>query len=96
MQKGEEVTGIVLDVDLVDCCLVVSLNPKLGSNDTLGDSSGRVLRSSSKKKKESSVQVEPSGSLIATIEHKTPYFFVLSYLTVSGSGLAYGIMDTVS
>lgn len=98
VQTGDEVACVILDIDLVDCCLMVSLNPKLTSNCELGESSGRVLRSSSKKKKEAkpSVPAGPSGSLKATVEHKTPYYFMLSYTTVTGTGLAYGVMDTVS
>ena len=94
VQKGDEVICVILDIDLVDCCLVVSLNPKLTNP---GESSGRVLRSSSKKKEaKTSVPVGPSGSLKATVEYKTPYYFLLSYTTVTGTGLAYGVMDTVS
>ncbi len=44
MDTGAVVTGTVLDIDLVECCLVVSLNQGL-----LLPTHGRVLRSASKR-----------------------------------------------
>lgn len=38
----------------------------------------------------------PSSSLAATVEHKTPHYLLCSCTTLSGTHLAYGLMDTVS
>lgn len=100
VQPGDMVVCVMLDIDLVNCCLEVSLNPKLTSGDSAGSDSsgGRVLRSSSRKKKEvkSTEPMQPSGSLMVTVEFKSPHYFILSYSSLSGTGLAYGVMDSVS
>ena len=38
----------------------------------------------------------PSSSLAATVEHTTPHYLLCSCTTLSGTHLAYGLMDTVS
>ena len=91
LRKGDQVTGCILDVDLVECCLVLSLNTQLTSSHT---SSSK--RQAKKKAAASAGELQPGSTLLATVEHKTPYYFVLSCNTISGAKLAYGVMDTVS
>lgn len=91
VKKGSLVTGCILDVDLVECCLVLSLNPQLTSTPSTSNKQGR--RAAAKVKVG---DLQPGSTLLATVEHKTAYYFVLSCNTMAGSRLAYGIMDTVS
>ena len=83
---------MVIDVDLVECCLVLSLNQQLFPTGT----SGRVLRSASKRKSAAGETLEPMDCQEAIVEYKTPYYFVLSYSNGPVQKLAYGAMDTVS
>ena len=92
IETGDEVTAVVIDVDLVECCLVFSLNQQLFPTST----SGRVLRSASKRKSSAGETLEPMDLQEAIVEHKTSYYFVLSYSNGPGQKLAYGVMDAVS
>ena len=84
-------TCCVVDLDLVECCLVISLNPELTTTPTSSKRRGRK----SAAKVVSSADLQPGSTLLATVEHKTDYYFALSCNTISGAKLAYGVMDTV-
>ena len=92
------VTGCILDVDLVECCLVLSLNSDLMT--TSLSSSSSSLKGKAKKKATAAVfgggELPPGSTLLAVVEHKTPHYFIVSCSTIAGSKLAYGVMDTVS
>ena len=94
---GDAVSCCVLDIDLVECCLVLSLNPQLTT--TLSSSSSSSKKQSRKRAAAAGCigsEVQPGSTLLATVEHKTPHYFILSCSTIAGARLAYGVMDTVS
>ena len=95
LKKGDEVTCCVLDVDLVEYCLVLSLNPHLATSlSPFPSSSKRKAR-----KRAAAIgggELQPGSTFLATVEHKTPHYFVLSCSTIAGARLAYGVMDSVS
>lgn len=87
LEAGTEVSATVLEIDLVECCLILSFNPQLLPNP------GRLTRSASKRKSVVNAMGDPGE---ATVEYKTSSHFVLSYSRGSELGLAYGVMDSVS
>ena len=75
---------------------MLSLNPQLLA--TTSPSSSK--KQSRKKAAAVSAGVggdpQPGSTLLATVEYKTPHYFVLSCSTIAGARLAYGAIDTVS
>ena len=102
VNKSDEVTCCILDVDLVECCLVLSLNPQLAASPSPSSSSSSSSSSKKQSRKRAAAasgigsELQPGSTLLATVEHKTPHYFILSCSTIAGARLAYGVMDTVS
>lgn len=104
LEVGSEVVCSILDIDLVECRLVLSRNPNvLPQPCSPVRPSYPVTRSrtAERKKRKSALVIEevglsPGSSVVGLVEHKTPYFLVLSCSTLSGCKLAYGLMNTVS
>ncbi len=99
----------ILDVDLVECRLVLSRNPNVLPHSssavpaTSSPSSPAPSKMDRKKRKAKSsaaiveeVGLSPGSSVVGLVEHKTPYYLVLSCSTLTGYRLVYGLMDTVS
>ena len=95
LSKGDELTCCILDVDLVQCCLWLSLNPQLATSPSASSSSSSK-RQSRKRAAAIGSELQPGSTLLATVEYKTPHYFVLSCSTIAGARLAYGVMDSVS
>ena len=93
---GDAVSCCVLDIDLVECCLVLSLNPQLTTTLSSSSSSKKQSRKRAAAAGGIGSELQPGSTLLATVEHKTPHYFVLSCSTIAGARLAYGVMDTVS
>ena len=74
---------------------MLSLNPQL-----LAIPSPSPSKKQSKKRGAAAIGVggdlQAGSTLLATVEHKTPHYFVLSCSTIAGARLAYGAIDTVS
>lgn len=85
----------MVDIDLVECCLVLSLNPLLTAMPTSSSLKRRGKRSAAAAAKVNSSDLQVGSTLLATVEHKTDYYFVVSCNTLSGARLAYGVIDTV-
>ena len=86
----------MLDIDLVDCCILVSLNPNLttiaaDSDDHESSGKGRRRRKSKHTKNNDGLKL--LSSIVGTVELKTPQYFILS---IAGTRLAYGLVDSVS
>lgn len=107
---GDEVICAILDLDLVECCLVLTRNPNIKSPPTPSANAATPSPSSPaprrservrRKMKTATAIVEevglsPGSSVVGMVEHKTPYYVVLSCSTLTGYRLVYGLMDTVS
>ena len=93
----------ILDIDLVECCLILSRNSILAPAPSTPSSLPSPLKPSKKgrgKKPKMPVVAEvglsPGSSLVGVVEHKCAYYLLLSCPTLAGHKLAYGLMDTVS
>ena len=94
----------ILDIDLVECRLVLSRNPNVLLPPPCSPVPSYPVtrsRTAERKKRKSALVVEevglsPGSSVVGLVEHKTPYYLVLSCSTLSGCKLAYGLMNTVS
>ena len=95
LEEGSKVTGCVLDVDLLECCLVLSLNPQLVATSTVTPTPKKKGRKAAGAKVKLA-DLQPGSTLLARVEHKTQHYFILCCTTISGSCLAYGVVDTVS
>lgn len=98
LETGAEVVCSILDIDLVECCLVLTRNPNLLTQSS--SAAGISTRTRSRRSK-SSLSVEGVGfssgsSVVGLVELKTPNFLVLSCSTLSGCKLAYGLINSVS
>ena len=97
IKEGDKVLCCILDVDLVECCLVLSLNSQLATLSSPSSSSSSKKQSRKRGAAASAVgELQAGSTLLATVEHKTPHYFVLSCSTIAGARLAYGAIDTVS
>lgn len=103
METGTEVVCSILDIDLVECCLVLSTNPNvLLPPPPLGQTASPASVEKRRKRKSKSAAVleeaglNPGASVVGLVEHKTPYFLVLSCSTLNGCRLAYGLINSVS
>lgn len=94
-----------MDVDLVECCLVLSRDSELSSRPQVSaDTSGKAgVKQKRGRRSRSGVAVavegvglSPGSPVVGVVEHKTPYYLLLSCPTLTGHRLAYGLMDTVS
>ena len=80
----------------MECSLVLSLNHLLTATPTSSSSKRRGKRlAAAAAAKVNSSDLQIGSTLLATVEHKTDYYFVVSCNTLSGARLAYGVIDTV-
>lgn len=103
MEDGSEVVCSVLDVDLIECCLVLSRNQNVLSEQQSSTVVAAVDGKEKKKKRKSKsaavleeAGLRPGESVVGLVEHKTLYFLVLSCSTLTGCRLAYGLINSVS
>eukprot|EP00731_Ephydatia_muelleri_P020460 Em0013g187a len=87
LEVGSNVTVCILDVDVSDSSLVVSLNPRL-----VEAGSAKKSVKGNKKKLQHSV-MELGSTVMATVEYKTPYYVLCSCSTIAGVYPAFGIFD---
>ena len=103
LERGVEVVCSILDVDLVECCLVLTRNPNVQSHPSSSSTDSTPASKTPRKGRRSKphsvvveeVGVSPGSSVVGLVEHKTPYYLVLSCSTLAGCRLVYGLMDTV-
>lgn len=98
----------ILDIDLVECRLVLSRNPNVlppppcsPAPSSRPVTRSRTVERNKRKSAAASLVIEevglrPGASVVGLVEHKTQYYLVLSCSTLSGCKLAYGLMNTVS
>lgn len=95
-----EVVCSILDIDLIETCLILSRNPNVLSQPTSTAATDAKERKSKRKSKSAAILEEaglsPGASVVGLVEHKTPYFLVLSCSTLTGCKLAYGLINSVS
>ena len=107
MGEGAEVVCSILDVDLIECCLVLSRNQSVLQNQPVGSEGSTAATATpaqGKKKKGKSrsaaaleeAWLSPGTSMVGLVEHKTPYYLVLSCSTLTGCRMAYGLINSVS
>lgn len=105
LEKDSEVVCSILDVDFIEYCLILSRNPSIVSPLAPSLNSASPITTSKMKEKKKllkstaiieEVGLSPGSSVVGVVEHKTPYYLVLSCSTLTGCKLAYGLMDTVS
>lgn len=97
--KGHHVECSILDIDLIECCVILSRNTVLSSSSATVATVATPRRSGRNKLKVpviAEVGLSSGSPLVGVVEHKTPYYLVLSCATLAGHKLAYGLMDTVS
>lgn len=80
---------------------MLSLNSQLATLSSPSSSSSSSKKQSRKRGAAASAvgagsDLQAGSTLLATVEHKTPHYFVLSCSTIAGARLAYGAIDTVS
>lgn len=93
LEEGSEVACCMLDVDLADSHVVVSLNPKLAEADG-SEESGHEKKKRRKSKKIKQDLFQLSSSLTATVELVTPHYLLCACSTLTGARLACGVIDT--
>ena len=97
--RGSEVVCCILDIDLTECFLVLSLNSKLVSQPASSSPATPAKGPKERGKKLKSIAelgLSLGSSVVGVVEHKTPYYLVMSCTTLIGSMIVYGLMDTVS